>query len=82
MIIDFGSQSALKGSTTKIVNILRYLKGDSGCALYDDSFEHWAKETWGITFLHGNQLYPDHLTGLEMEDSTYTMLLLKYSHRK
>ena len=54
------------------------MKKDSGCALYDNSFEKWCKVELGVTFMHENEMYPDHLTGLMMEEATYTMLLLKY----
>jgi len=58
--------------------ILGRLKAESGCALYDDSFDQWALKEWSIKFLHDNKMYPTHLTGVELSEETLTMLLLKY----
>ena len=58
--------------------LLRALKVESGIPLYDDSFEKWALDVWGIRFLHESTEYPGHLTGVELDDATYTMLLLKF----
>jgi len=58
--------------------MLRLLKEESGLQLYDDSFEQWVLDVWGIKFLHESSMYPSHLTGIELDDSTLTMLLLKY----
>lgn len=57
---------------------LQGLRQESGLPLFDSRFETWAKEEWDIIFLHENIEYPGHLTGIEVDESTYTMLLLKY----
>ena len=59
-------------------SVLTELRIESGCTLYDDQFEKWVNSNRGITFLHENSEYPAHLTGLEMDDQTFIMLLLKY----
>ena len=59
--------------------MLRCLKEESGCALYDDTFEQWVLKEWGIKFLHESVIFRSHLTGIELDESTLTMLLLKYS---
>lgn len=57
--------------------ILRSLKAESGRALYDDSFEQWLWAEYEIKQLHDNENFPDHLTGVEMSEETYTMILIK-----
>lgn len=58
--------------------ILRGLKAESGLDLYDDKFEEWVLKEWNIKLLHGSQVYPEHLTGMEIDDRTMTMLMLKF----
>ncbi len=58
--------------------ILRGLKAESGLELYDDKFEDWVLKEWNIKLLHTNKMYPDHLTGMEVDDQTMTMLMLKF----
>jgi hypothetical protein len=58
--------------------ILRGLKAESGLELYDDAFEEWVLKEWNIKLLHGNSLFPGHLTGMEIDDQTMTMLMLKF----
>jgi len=60
--------------------VLRELKAESGRNLYDAGFEEWVKDEWTITFLHENNEYPTHITGLDMNDSTFTMVLLKFGN--
>ena len=58
--------------------ILRGLKAESGLDLYDDKFEEWVLQEWNIKLLHTNEMFMDHLTGMEMNDQTMTMLMLKF----
>jgi hypothetical protein len=73
-----GENGAVRGGTAKWSKILRALKEESGLPLYDDAFEEWALAEWRIRFLHENTEFPGHLTGVELDDSTYTMILLKF----
>ena len=65
------------GQPSTFGRILRELKKQSGCDLYDDSFEKWLWDNCGIKQLHESEHFPSHLTGVEMSDEAYTMLLLK-----
>lgn len=69
------------GVTSNFSHLLRQLKADSGCAWYDDEFEKWLWDNLGIKQLHENEQFPSHLTGVEMSDEAYTMLLLKVNSR-
>lgn len=70
---------SIPGQSSTFSRILRELKEKSGCQLYDDKFEQWLWDECGIKQLHESEQYPTHLTGLEMSDEAYTMLLLKVS---
>ena len=76
MRIEFGTAGNF---AHKPALMLRQLKNESGCALYNEEFEQWALREWKIKFLHENEMYPDHLTGLEMPDEVFTVLALKYN---
>lgn len=65
-------------SQGQISRILRELKIESDHGYYDFDFEQWCAKEWGIVWLHENASFPSHLTGLEMSDETYTMLILKF----
>lgn len=78
MRVDFNERQHLP--VVKWSTMLRLLKDESGLPLYDDRFEQWVFDEWGIVFLHGNPVYPGHLTGVELDDATYTLLLLKYEN--
>ena len=76
--IDFrDSEPRSDSETRKFSLILKQLKEQSGCALYDDDFEKWLWDNCGIRQLHENEQFPTHLTGLEMSEEAYTMLLLR-----
>ena len=79
MRIDFSN--AASGAFTNRPSwsfILMGLREESGVALFGDEFEKWALKEWNIKLLHGNEVFPEHLTGMEMDDQTMTMLMLKF----
>ena len=56
---------------------LRLLVQEYGPVIFDKDFERWLLQQYGISCLHDNAEYPGHLTGVELSDSSYTLLLLK-----
>lgn len=58
--------------------ILMGLRAESGVALFGDEFEEWVLKEWNIRLLHNNEVFPSHLTGMEMDEQTLTMLMLKF----
>ena len=76
MRIDFTTIAS--GNVPRWSLILRGLQAESGLPLYDAAFEEWVFKEWNIKLLHNNKMFTDHLTGMEMDDQTMTMLMLKF----
>ena len=77
---DYGVYQTVTGQTWYWTQVLRGLKNDSGLPLFNDEFEDWLKKEWGITSLHEEQDFRSHLTGLSMNDETFTMILLRFQY--
>ncbi len=75
---DYWRNDVVHGQTAYWSRVLMRLRSESGLPLFNDKFEAWVKDTWNITILHEDKEFPSHLTGVELDDAIYTMLLLKY----
>lgn len=75
MVVDFISST---GDRIAWGSILQKLREESGIRFYDDSFDAWMLDAWGIKMLHENKEYTGMYTGAELPDEIYTVLLIKY----
>lgn len=64
--------------------ILRALREESpwkgiGHANEDENFHTWLKDTWQITVIkEPSGMFPNHIAGIDIEESSYTMLLIRF----
>ena len=59
-------------------HIIRELRKDSGVQLYNDEYEQWLYDTWGIKVLHEVGEFPAIISGIEFSEEVLTALLIKY----
>lgn len=57
---------------------MQKLRQESGIRFYDDDFDAWVLDKWGIKLLHEHKEYTSMYTGVELPDEIYTVLLIKY----
>lgn len=81
MILKFefgGSES--QGQTRRWFNILMDLKNKSPYPTFTDDFEEWVFDNYGLRILHNSSMFPSHITGVEIEEENYTVLLLSMAN--
>lgn len=58
--------------------VIRMLKEESGLPKYDDEFDAWLLDRWGIRILYEHKEVPLMITGMEIDDHMSLLLQLKY----
>jgi len=83
--VDYGGHFSIRGtSPIHWAKILRALREESpwkgiGHANEYEEFHAWLKDTWQITVLNDpSGFFPEHIAGIDVEDSAYTMLLIRF----
>ena len=58
--------------------VLMQLLADSKCNAFDEKFDLWISNNWGIQLLRESQKTPALITAIELDESAITMVLLKF----